>query len=690
MAKGFLSKLFKSTQKDIPHLKKEFIAMGGEELLIPHKELIDKIYECTGVPRKTWDEMYLQLFKNGAEFIQQLPASAAHHHSERGGLLLHSLELALLCARAKSGIQYTPDNKEDQANRMKEVFSYAVISAGFLHDIGKLVTDIDIYNKSKQKKWILLLEPLPIGDEYLFQWKKDPSRSRKDHEQAGSLLITKIMPTCGIEWLLGINMDVFRKWTSSVTGHGEGYGGEIYDCIHKADIHSAKKNMINNPIVSKHAGFQKEQALTEQSISQQGTQRYYHEPFINYWSESISNGLIKMNSPGSSVWVLDDIVLLVAPLSITNAIKAIRESGKKIPADVSPNINQLKDCNVLVDFDGSGVHLFDALIDIPKKNKKKGWSGELKFIAIERELIDPQLTLRSFEGKVVSIASGEILYQKTEGDKPAVKASNVESKNATKVDPSLNIVSNEDLDRFIKDSVALDINDEIVPIESTAFEHQINNTPPLDAYVDMQQNEEQEEYYHLSDSIADLQSSSPLMAQSVSKHNSNNIIDNILASTPYPPKEKYILSEENIKSEDKRSPGSGVAFWDWLECKILMKKLELNKAQSCLHVVSRGRGAQLFLVSPAIFIDYLYEEKIVDNKIVNAPPELKSLQRGLFNLKKHDPLHGKDIIDVNVKRGGRGGIKKLNGVLLTPESTKCLFGEQYIDLRPNQFISFSS
>lgn len=690
MANGFLTKLFRVKSPEIKRIKKEFVAMRGEELLIPHKELIDKIYECTGVPHKTWNEMYLQLFKNGAELIQELPASAAHHHSERGGLLLHSLELALLCARAKAGIQYTPNNQEDQANRMKEVFSYAVISAGFLHDIGKLVTDIDIYNKSKQKKWLLLLNPIPIGDEYLFQWKKDPSRSRKDHEQAGSLLITRMMPTCGIEWLLGIDMDVFRKWTSSVTGHGEGYGGEIYDCIHKADIHSAKKNMINNPIVSTHYGSQKEQALSEQSISQQGTQRYYHEPFINYWSESIANGLLKMNSPGSSVWVLDNIILLVAPISITNAIKAIRESGKKIPADVSPNVNQLKDCNVLVDFDSSGIHLFDALIDIPKKDKKKGWSGELKFIAIERELIDPQLRLKTFKGKVVSLTSGEVLYQRTEDDKPVVKTSNTESKIAKKADPSLGIVSNEDLDQFIKDSVATVSNGEAAFIELTSFEHQNNNTPPLDAYADIQQSEEQEQYYQLSDSIADLQSSSPLIEVSDKSHNSNNIIDNILASTPYPTKEEFTLSEEHIISEDKRSPGSGVAFWDWLECKILMKKLELNKAQSCLHIVSRGKGAQLFLVSPAIFIDYLYEEKIVDNKIVNAPPELKSLQRGLFNLKKHEPLYGKDIIGVNVKRGGRGGIKKLNGVLLTPESTQCLFGTQYIDLRPNQFISFSS
>ncbi|WP_063664797.1 MobH family relaxase [Aliivibrio fischeri] len=666
MAKSFLPSFFR---KKIPLATlhpHQFIAKSGDELLAPHKELIEKIYECTGVPKKTWDEMYLQLFKNGAEMMQELPASAAHHHSERGGLLLHSLELALLCARAKAGVQYTPNNQEDQANRMKEVFSYAVISAGFLHDIGKLVTDIHIRNKSRNAFWPLIISPIPVGDEYVFQWRKDKSRSRKDHEQAGALLVSKIMPPIGIEWLIGIDMDVFRKWTSSVTGHGEGYGGEIYDCIHKADIHSAKKNMINNPVVSMNSSH-KEQAINEQNINKTGTQRYYHEPFVSYWSESISNGLLKINKAGGSVWILEDVILLVSPLLVTDAIKAIRDSGKNIPSDLTPNIKQLNDCNLLVDFDNSGMQLFDAIVKIPKRARKKAWEHELKFIAIQRSLLDPQNVLPEFQGQIVSTSSGEVLYEyheeKTKEDQPT---------NETDADKVISIVSNDDLDKIIGQST------------------NVNNSeqPPLDIYDDMPQEVQSEDYYHLSDSIADLTEANPIAIDKSQSSKSNNIIDSILASTPKVSEEKYSLSEEDIQSESKRAPGSGMAFWDWLECKIIMKKLDLNKSQSFLHIVSRGNGAQLFLVSPAIFIEYLFESKIVDNKVINTPPELKSLQRGLFNLKRHEAIYGKDIIIVNVKKGARGGVKKLNGVLLTTDSTKALFGDQYTDLRVNKFISF--
>lgn len=68
-------------------------------------------------------------------YVQQLPASEAHHHCDRGGLLAHGLEVALHALKLRRGhlLPQRADTEEIVAKR--DIWTFAIFSAALLHDI---------------------------------------------------------------------------------------------------------------------------------------------------------------------------------------------------------------------------------------------------------------------------------------------------------------------------------------------------------------------------------------------------------------------------------------------------------------------------------------------------------------------------------------------------------------------------
>ena len=89
--------------------KDRLIIKSGVELLKPYTAQIKEIRSIAGLSGKYWDQLYLKTLLNLAEYIQELPASEAHHHSDRGGLLRHTVDTALFSLRARRGKLLPPN-----------------------------------------------------------------------------------------------------------------------------------------------------------------------------------------------------------------------------------------------------------------------------------------------------------------------------------------------------------------------------------------------------------------------------------------------------------------------------------------------------------------------------------------------------------------------------------------------------
>ena len=73
------------------------------DLLSQHPKQIKTIQQLAGVPQTHWRSLYCDALLSFAGYVQQLPASEAHHHSGVGGLLDHSLDVVIHALRIRRG-----------------------------------------------------------------------------------------------------------------------------------------------------------------------------------------------------------------------------------------------------------------------------------------------------------------------------------------------------------------------------------------------------------------------------------------------------------------------------------------------------------------------------------------------------------------------------------------------------------
>lgn len=100
--------------------------------------------------------MHAQLLQHLAHRVQLIPASQAHHHTEPGGLLRHALETVDRAMKIRRGYMLPSGASSERISEQQEVWSFAVLSAVLLHDIGKPLTDVMISLRDQEGRAITL------------------------------------------------------------------------------------------------------------------------------------------------------------------------------------------------------------------------------------------------------------------------------------------------------------------------------------------------------------------------------------------------------------------------------------------------------------------------------------------------------------------------------------------------------
>lgn len=165
------------------------------------------------------EELFDKVLARFHEWVWNLPASSAYHHSEAGGLYRHSIETALSAARRVGEISFRyVDGRGDEdpvlAYQAGEVWRYAAFVWGLMHDIGKCAGFLVRSNSGKQ--W----EPFVDGLKSFSDRNPDgitvefiSGRGHREHDALTVFLMARILPEESVRFLrrFGVLDDILKE-----------------------------------------------------------------------------------------------------------------------------------------------------------------------------------------------------------------------------------------------------------------------------------------------------------------------------------------------------------------------------------------------------------------------------------------------------------------------------------------------
>ncbi|EFE07279.1 MobH family relaxase [Citrobacter youngae] len=341
------------------------------------QQLIQFIRQSTALPASLFERFWLIPIHRFAELAQLFPASENHHHSHTGGLLDHSLEVACYAARLRQSYLFPPDAAPEDQAAQSERWTTVIIYAALLHDLGKLITDIEVEDVSG-KRWFPWHGPLTQS--YRFRYL--PQRDYLHHPAAVALLLTQLLPPESLDWLAA-DAAALSTLLHCLNGQYQ-YAGLAGELVQKADRASVAFNLGGDPVKAIH----RPQTSLPQQIIAALRDLLAHE--------------FRLNNPngGSDGWLTEKALWLVSK----NAADAVRGWLLRQGIDAVPQHN---------------VRLFDEMqahqLLIPSEDKaiwhcrieaSGGWSSELTLLRFSPSLIweDPQQRPATFSGSVTPIA----------------------------------------------------------------------------------------------------------------------------------------------------------------------------------------------------------------------------------------------------------------------------------------------
>jgi len=637
----------------------ELIAEKADVLLAQHKELIENLWAFSQLDRDRYNQLYVGLFRNIASYVQHLPASESHHHAYLGGLLEHSLEVATFAGRIAGRFLYTADG-EEQIAQWSALYTFAMVSGGALHDIGKIVTDIDVVllTGDKKRRWIPQSGPIPVGTRYIYQY--NAHRQHGLHEVAVLPLVFNLVPKAAIEWLWQ-KPRIRDEWLASIGGKAMDFGGNIGRCIIECDSQSTGSSMEHAPVAK----------AVEASDMSMAKKPKIHALAIKGIALSFRD--FPPNTERNPYWVSQQFVACVCPRFVEILKAALGVEASYIPENSTLVYDAMADAGILIpNLTGRAVH---TLMFAPG-------SKPLSVILIKREHIDPNNRLPVFSGQLICPSMPEELHHKLPGQavtKGTISSSQQQAGTTTKINQERvpparnerNLPKDADKNGQVKSAPVHPIDNKATSnnAQPVATNVQLNPKEATQNAINKDQRSEPEQRLNESNIIQTDASGTAIVAVNnalscaeatpetddgtvsyemtvqVSNEDTfrNFVINNAqqdAGATAHPIETNPSQQSSNTREQQKQKKPSYTGnqpsersqnaslFIEWLKAQVISGTLPVNARGGYLHVVD---GNRLAMVSPAVFHSYF--EFTGDDRLLGTQEirqAIKSLQHALL------------------------------------------------------------
>ncbi len=210
-------------------------------------------------------------------------------------MLRHGLEAVRYALEKRLGMLLPQGADAEEIARLQEAWTYAVVTAALLHDIGKPLTDmvVELVDGRKVLRW----SPWRFGTLldtgfacYRIRYRK---RAYRFHERLGLLLAERMLPAGGLEWLAGDDA-IFTEWTAFLAGH-HADSPTLNDIVQPADQRSVAEDL----------GNERPPAAESRTVP-------LAERLVTALRHLIDEGIMPLNRDGAAGWMVDGDLWLVA------------------------------------------------------------------------------------------------------------------------------------------------------------------------------------------------------------------------------------------------------------------------------------------------------------------------------------------------------------------------------------------
>ena len=218
----------------------EVLARSGAAGRLP------RIRERMGLTRAAWERDCLTVMQRLAEFLQLFPASEAHHHAHPGGLIDHTLECAEYALELRRGQLLPPGAAPEDMARHEHRWTYGVLVAALLHDIGKPLSDLRVTTRNDRGEgvWTPLAGSLVEAGARFYRVDFVEGRQYAAHSRLAVSLLQKLVPQPTLLWL-----SEDRALVQELTDYlgGDAKEGTLAGLVRQADGESVRRNLLGGP-----------------------------------------------------------------------------------------------------------------------------------------------------------------------------------------------------------------------------------------------------------------------------------------------------------------------------------------------------------------------------------------------------------------------------------------------------------
>ena len=550
------------------------VAESPDALLKRHIPLLQNLSAFTQLDETRFNQIYMELFRNLAAWCQHLPASERHHHAHLGGLLEHGIEVAVYSARIAGRFLYIADG-EEQISQWQALYIFAMTSAGALHDIGKLLTDVDVVvvKGSNMTPWLPHLGPMAPGTKYIYRY--NDRRQHGVHEVASLPLIFQIMPRAALSWIWKKSI-IRDEWLATIGGKAMELGGNIGRCVIECDSQSTGDAMADAPVAIAA------QATVNSSLAKRPQ---IHALAIKGITLSLRD--FEPNKKNSPYWVSQHFIACVAPRFVECIRSALGSENQFLPDNTSLIYDTMGDNGMLIlNMNGKAMH---SLMFTP--NQKP-----LAVVLIKRQVLDPDAKLPVYTGRLLCPSVDEQYHHQIPGEAQPAKAGSSTSDVKQVAKPAQSQVRSDQKaisTQTIPKNTAAPEAKMVPPDQSMESQPQQRNEQVPPTCTDNQS------FTELTAEVVASNVEYPLTVKTTSDDFKNFIRGN---ETPGTRQETRQSAPHSIKKTNSGRSDTAHQFIEWLRAQIMTGTIQVNARAGAVHIVSERR---LCFVSPGLFYTFL-------------------------------------------------------------------------------------
>lgn len=287
------------------NIPKDVIAvLPSPDLLASDKRqgLIQQIKDWSALDVKRFDGLCLHLMHEMTNYCQQLPETANSYYALPGGILDYALnrtEAALQLFR-----QFIIQSEGAELSEIQKLWLYAMFSASFLKDIGKLQIDylVKVFDSIGEPRdpWNPLINSLvSAASYYQFEFLPDQDDKTALRRRLNVLIARLLMPDEGFAWIAS-NSEVLAAWLALLSDDWRS-AGTLGAILIRADavaiqryfnenmIHHVGRGGIRAPRISTFIDVKPDVKLAKDQLM--GVE------FIKWLTASLDAGQLMLNKP---------------------------------------------------------------------------------------------------------------------------------------------------------------------------------------------------------------------------------------------------------------------------------------------------------------------------------------------------------------------------------------------------------